>query len=61
MERARAIRLRLGGSPSLFDQFPARPIGMRWTTYFSLEERYERYAQASMRLAVEHLDHLGGE
>ncbi|MGH7641213.1 MAG: hypothetical protein ACREOL_09965 [Candidatus Dormibacteria bacterium] len=31
--RARAIRLRLGGSASLLEPFPAKPRGMRWDTY----------------------------
>ncbi len=58
MERARAIRMSLGGSVSLFDPFPPRPTGMRWKTYWSLEEKYERYNQTSLRLAVEWLDRM---
>lgn len=34
--RARAIRMKLGGSPSLADPFPAKPKGMHWSTYYRL-------------------------
>jgi hypothetical protein len=33
VRRARAIRLKLGGSPSLMDPFPGKPNGMHWRTY----------------------------
>jgi hypothetical protein len=32
------IRMRLGGSPNMFDQFPDKPKGMHWRTY----ERWRR-------------------
>jgi hypothetical protein len=43
MRRARAIRLKLGGSPSLADPFPEKPNGMHLRTYQRL------YAQAKVR------------
>ena len=58
MERARAIRVGLGGSVSLFDPFPPRPRGMRWKTYWSLEEKYERYDRESLRCTVEWLERM---
>jgi hypothetical protein len=33
VRRGRAIRLKLGGSPSLTDPFPDKPKGMHWRTY----------------------------
>jgi hypothetical protein len=33
VRRGRAIRLKLGGSPSLADPFPGKPDGMHWRTY----------------------------
>jgi hypothetical protein len=55
MERARAIRVGLGGSVSLFEPFPPKPRGVRWKSYWSLEEKYERYNRASLRCALEWL------
>jgi hypothetical protein len=31
--RAQAIRVRLGGTPSMFEPFPCKPKGMHWSTY----------------------------
>ena len=45
-ERARAVRLSVGGSVSLFDPFPARPKGMHFKTY---QELRSKYADAKMR------------
>jgi hypothetical protein len=39
-ERARGIRLRVGGSASFFDPFPPKPKGMWWKTYERLEDEY---------------------
>ena len=55
MERARGIRLRLGGTPSLLDQFPDKPKGMRWKRYQRLQDQYEYYDQASLRFIMERL------
>ena len=33
LHRAQAIRMKLGGSPSLADPFPTKPKGMHWRTY----------------------------
>ena len=38
--RAQAIRMKLGGSPSLIEDFPLKPKGMQWRTY----ERLKRQA-----------------
>ncbi len=42
MTRARNIRLRLGGSPSLLDPFPLKPKHMRWSTYGRLRTEGEQ-------------------
>jgi len=49
-ERARTIRMRLGGSPSLFDPFPLKPKGMWWKTYTCLRHEYERHNMAALFL-----------
>jgi hypothetical protein len=41
-ERAQRIRLRLGGSVSLFDPFPPKPKGMWRKTYERLQNQYAR-------------------
>lgn len=41
INRARAIRMKLGGGPSLIDPFPDRPRGMHWRTYERLRARAE--------------------
>lgn len=33
LSQTQAIRVKLGGSPSLFEAFPGRPKGMHWRTY----------------------------
>ena len=46
ISRARKIRMRLGGGPSLFDPFPVKPKGMHRRTYLRLQAR-ARGAEAS--------------
>ena len=41
ISRARKIRTSLGGSPNLFDNFPAKPPRMHWRTYDRLRARGE--------------------
>jgi hypothetical protein len=41
IHRARTIRMKLGGGPNLFDQFPARPKGMHNRTYLRQRAAYE--------------------
>ena len=41
IERARRIRMKLGGGPNLFDRFPDRPKGMHRRTYLRLEAAYK--------------------
>ncbi len=49
---AQRIRRGLGGSPSLFEPFPAKPPRMHWRTYDRIRENGERYeARAVKRLA----------
>jgi hypothetical protein len=38
ISRSRKIRMRLGGSPNLFDPFPEKPRRMHWRTYLRLRE-----------------------
>jgi hypothetical protein len=39
--KAQKIRMRLGGSPSIFDCFPDRPKGMPWRTYSRLRNSHD--------------------
>ncbi len=46
--KARKIRMRLGGSASLCDEFPEKPVGMHWQTYDRLCRAYDIAADRSM-------------
>lgn len=54
LSKCQAIRMRLGGSPSLFDSFPAKPKGMHWRTYDRLRTEAE-YAECVSWVGVCHL------
>ena len=43
MSRARKIRLKLGGSANVEDEFPERPRGMHARTYNRLSHSYDRF------------------
>ena len=47
MEKARRIRVRLGGSVNLFELFPWKPKGMHWKTYWRLRNESEQANLAS--------------
>jgi hypothetical protein len=48
LQKAQAIRQRLGGSASLMDEFPARPKGMHRRTYDRLQRRSEAAESRSL-------------
>ncbi len=48
LRRAQTIRMRLGGSSSTLDPFPAKPKGMRWTTYWRLHINTHSWTEASL-------------
>jgi len=47
ISRARKIRLKLGGSASVVDEFPERPKGMHTRTYNKLRRSYLKYLALS--------------
>jgi hypothetical protein len=51
--RAQKIRKRLGGSVSMFEDFPDKPKGMQWRTYDRLRGRYDM-AEARSMAGLEH-------
>jgi hypothetical protein len=51
--RAQKIRTRLGGSVSMFEDFPDKPKGMHWRTYDRLRGRYDM-AEARSMAGLEH-------
>jgi hypothetical protein len=61
LEKARKIRMRLGGSANMFDAFPDKPKGMHWRTYEHLRNAYNaaeaRSTKGLMRI-VDRLQHL---
>jgi hypothetical protein len=59
-ERARAIRLLLGGSASFLDPFPLKPKGMWWKTYIRLRREYDWYDNLTTVLDLEWFAKLKG-
>jgi hypothetical protein len=51
LRRAQKIRLGLGGSADIFDDFPDKPKGMHWRTYERLRHTYD-IAQARCTLSL---------
>ena len=48
--KAQKIRELLGGSPSMLDDFPAKPKGMHWRRYDHLQEAHDRAANSSLAM-----------
>ena len=48
MEKARRIRMRLGGSANLLEPFPPKPKGMHWKTYWSLRTKSQQASLSSI-------------
>jgi hypothetical protein len=58
VSRAQKIRMRLGGSPSLFDPVPEKPKGMHWRTYLHLRQEAQTVGDRSIALTMQKLDRL---
>jgi len=56
LSQAQKIRMRLGGSPSVFDPFPEKPPRMHWRTYERLRARAMAAEGISMALLAEWLN-----
>jgi hypothetical protein len=57
--KAQKIRMRLGGSPSMFDEFPDKPKGVHWRTYHRLRRLHdvaEERSNIGLMRSVERLD-----
>jgi hypothetical protein len=39
LTKTQAIRVKLGGEPGLIHDFPPKPKGMHWRTYYRLREK----------------------
>ena len=53
------IRMRLGGSASLFDEFPAKPVGLHWQTYDRLCRAYDIAEERSMVGLSRYVERVG--
>lgn len=42
LSKAQAIRVKLGGEPGFANDFPAKPKGMHWRTYYQLRQKSEQ-------------------
>jgi hypothetical protein len=52
MSKAQAIRVRLGGSAAMVDEFPPKPKRMWWKTYRLLQARSEELRLKSLQIAL---------
>jgi hypothetical protein len=41
LAKARKLRMKMGGGPNIFDDFPRKPKGMHWRTYDRLRHVYQ--------------------
>ena len=46
--KSQNIRMRLGGSPNMLEEFPDKPKGMHWRTYDRIRRTHDRACQRSM-------------
>ena len=58
VSQAQKIRMRLGGSVSLFEPFPEKPIRMHWRTYLRLRARAEAAEHTSNWLTMQWVNRL---
>ena len=56
LRRAQTIRMRLGGTGSMAEEFPAKPKGMHWSTYLRL---VARFTAAERQSSIGMLSRLG--
>ena len=56
LERARGIRLALGGTANMMDPFPDKPVGMWWRTYDRIRARARQAEKASLGIYAARLD-----
>jgi hypothetical protein len=50
--------MRLGGSPSIIDPFPEKPLGMHWSTYHRLRAKASALEGHSLASLEAYLDQL---
>ena len=60
LDRSQRINMAMGGSGSIFDEFPEKPKWMRWATYARKRADAERAGQASLGLLWKHISRLAG-
>jgi hypothetical protein len=57
--KSQKIRMRLGGSASMLDEFPAKPKGMHWRTYDRLRRCHDAAEERSTFGLIGFLERLG--
>jgi hypothetical protein len=57
--KSQKIRMRLGGSPSMLDEFPDKPKGMHWRTYERLRDRHDAAKERSTVGLMGFVERLG--
>jgi hypothetical protein len=56
--KARKIRIKLGGSGGLLEKFPPKPVGMHLKTYFLLMQKAMKAERKFWTLLGEKMDQL---
>ena len=56
--RAQRIRQRLGGSPNMLKDFPAKPKGMHWRRYDRMRDVHDRASNQYLGMAAEWVEKL---
>jgi hypothetical protein len=56
--KSQKIRMDLGGSPNMLEEFPDKPKGMQWRTYDRIRTTHDRARKKSMTGLMQSADRM---